>query len=444
MPELSKPKPGSTGFGGTLVYPQSVASSVPPLSASTFARKFRWQRTATRRALLADLWEARGFDTDVDDDADVVVAEREGETVTIGVVGPLALSPPDADVLVATGPITGRAESVATSTDTELLTPADIHEQLLYGVDREDGNRIAREYLDSELTVPPSTPDSGPDYSRVVVLVAIVVAVGAVVAISGVGGPLAGENVEQFPTPEPADQTSTESGGSSVSTATGDSTAAYPAGLDGSGVQNASELAAAHRTAIENRERRVETFYRGPGNTTTLPGIVQHEVTSYFHSSSRFNTTFQVVELQNGSHTNRTVRYWADGSYRHRLVETGNDSSYSQTPLPGRSIVVAVEAFVNRIYLGALTANETSVETVRQSGVTVHRITAAGDPEGYRDNVTDFRAVASVTPDGRLIRLRVEYRHVPTGDPVRIEVKYSKIDEVPPPPRPEWADERTG
>ena len=417
---------------------------MPPLSPSTFARKFRWQWPATQRALLADLWEARGFDTHVDDDADLVVAERDGERVSIGVVGPLGLSPPDADVLVATGPLSGRAESAASSTSAELLTPADVHEQLLYGVDREDANRIAREYLDTELTVPPSATDSGADYSRVVVLVAVVVAVGAVVAISGVGGPFAEERAEQFPTPEPAEQAPTEDGSSSVSTATDDSADAYPAGLDGSGVENASELAAAHRTAIENRERRVETSYRGPGNTTMLSGIVQHEVTSYFHSSSRFNTTFQVVELRNGSRTNRTVRYWADGSQRHRLVVTENDSSYSRTPLSERSIVVAVEAFVNRIYMGALTANETSVETVQKFGVTVHRIFAAGDPEGYRDNVTDFRAVASVTPDGRLIRLRVEYTHVPTGEPVRIEITYGEVDEVPPPPRPEWVDERTG
>lgn len=415
---------------------------MPPLSPSTFARKFRWQWPATQRALLADLWEARGFDTHVDDG--VVVAERDGETVTVGVVGPLALSPPDADVLVATGPGSGRAESAASATDAELLTPADVHELLLYGIDREDGTRIAREYLDTDLTVPPSEPDSGPDYSRAVVLAAVVVAVGAMVAISGVGGPFAEERPEQFPTPEPADQPPTEDGGSSVSTATDDSTDAYPAGLDGTGVRNASELAAAHRTAVENRERRMETRYRGPANTTTLPGIVQHEVTSYFHSSSRFNTTFQVVELENGSRANRTVRYWADGSQRHRLVETANGSSYSRTPLSGRSIVVAVETFVNRIYTGALTANETSVETVRQSGVTVHRIIAVGDPEGYRDQVTDFRAIASITPDGRLIRLRVEYTHVPTGEPVRIEVEYGDIDEVPPPPRPEWIDERTG
>ncbi|MGZ0746043.1 hypothetical protein [Haloparvum sp. AD34] len=416
---------------------------MPPLPPSTFARTFRWQWPATQRALLADLWAARGFETRLDDDG-LVVAERDGETVTIGVVGPLALSPPDADVLIATGPLSGRAGSATSATDAELLTPADVHELLLYGVDREDGNRIAHAHLDTDLTVPPSEPDSGPDYSRAVVLVTVVVAIGAVVAISGVGGPLAEERAEQFPTPEPADQAPTEDGSSSVSTATDDSADAYPDGLTGSGVRNASELAAAHRKAVENRERRVETRYRGPGNTTTLPGIVEHEVTSYFHSSGRFNTTFQVVELRNESRANRTVRYWADGSQRHRQVETETNSSYSRTPLSGRSIVVAVEAFVDRIYLGALTANETSVETVRQSGVTVHRIVAAGDPEGYRDNVTDFRAIASITPEGRLIRLRVEYTHAPTGEPVVIEVEYGKIDEVPPPPRPEWVDERTG
>lgn len=410
---------------------------MPPISASTVARKFRWLWPSERRDFLASLWEARGFDTHIDEGAGTVVAEREGETVEIGIVGPLALSPPDADVLVATRTV-GRAESVANSMGAELLTPADLREQLLYGVDRDVGSRLAREYLDAELTVAPREADGGLDRSRLVVLVAVVVAVGAVIAISGVGGPFAGEEADSFPTPEPAAPGATESSNTATATESNSVLGAYPPGLNGSGVQNASELAATHRAEVEGRQRRVEVRYRGPANTTTLPDVVDHTVTANVHSPGWFNSTFQVREVEHGSATDRTLRYWADGTRRHRLVETENDTSYSRSPLSGRSIVVAVESFVNRIYTGALAANTTRVTTVHQSGVTVHRITAMEEPEGYRDELTAFRAVALITNEGRLIRLDVEYTHVPTGEQVEIEVRYSKLDDVSPPPRPEW------
>jgi hypothetical protein len=124
----------------------------------TVGRAWRRLDEETRLSFLSALWAARGFETRVTDGR--VSAARDGR---VAVIVPSADPGPGdaraADALVTVRP-DGRSASPGArgrphrAGEPRHLTARDLRRLLLYAVDRGDGERLAREYLDLSLTVP--------------------------------------------------------------------------------------------------------------------------------------------------------------------------------------------------------------------------------------------------------------------------------------------------
>lgn len=407
---------------------------MPPLGTAAFARRFRALSASERRRFLAALWTARGYDTRVDDG--VVVAEADAETVRIDVAGRLSRADSDADVVVGLGDA-DRLRDRARDAGAEFLAPADLHHLLLYGIDRETGEPIAREHLGTSLSLPPREP---PD-RRVpagAALATVLVIVLAVAALSGVGLP-----VPDGSTAADAEPPTTEAAPAPTAT----ETAALPAGVSESGVTEPDEAITAHWRRVDGRSRRLAITYSGPANSSVFRDVVRHESEGALYRQDRFHvsTVDYVVREENGSQPETVTRTEFDSFATPEEVFTryhdGNETSYSTAPLSRRTTWNAMEGFAVQRYAEALRANDTTVDRVEGENRTLIRIEARGAAEGAAVDATGYAATIYLTTDGRLVRLAVTYTHEPTGETVRLSVTYTDLNEVAPPEPPDWIDE---
>jgi hypothetical protein len=192
---------------------------VQRVPAADLARAWHGLDGASRLSFLAAVWRARGFETRVVDGE--VRADPDGTDGTssvrirpvsgvrrwpLGAIGwAVGEETPVAIVESADSgaPATDRTDGTATSqprpgparddTPEGRLDAAAVRDLLLYGLDREDGERLAREYLDLSLTVP---EDAGVDHPGtdewdrtpgLAATVVVAIVIGAALA-GGVGG----------------------------------------------------------------------------------------------------------------------------------------------------------------------------------------------------------------------------------------------------------------
>ncbi|ESS03025.1 MAG: hypothetical protein A07HR67_02534, partial [uncultured archaeon A07HR67] len=128
-------------------------------SEAAFARQFRALSTAERRRFVAALWTARGWETSHETaEATLVVARRDGETRRIAVGTPV---PDDVDVVVDE---TGRSAAVRRRTEAtgaSRVSPADLRDKLLYGVDRDTADRLFCRHFGVDLAAAATTDAVG-------------------------------------------------------------------------------------------------------------------------------------------------------------------------------------------------------------------------------------------------------------------------------------------
>jgi hypothetical protein len=112
----------------------------PPPSREAFGAEYRSLSTAKRRAFIADLQEARGWETN--HEAAVVVA-TQGE-----VVRRIAVDQPDTDVpidvVVADDE---RLRSLADDRNADVLSPETLRDELFYALDRQEGWELFRNHF---------------------------------------------------------------------------------------------------------------------------------------------------------------------------------------------------------------------------------------------------------------------------------------------------------
>lgn len=413
---------------------------MPPIPASEFARRFRRLSAGERRRFIAALWTARGHETTVTDG--LVRAVSGGETNVIAVAGLLSRPPATADVVVGTRELSrlrGRAKAI----DAEYLSPRDLRDLLCFGVERATGARLAEEHLGIALwRASSSDADGGSVLRRAGVAGAVLAVAVTLFAVSGIGVPLVdGGDEASFETPAASDGTETaggEAGAASVG-ATPDPPETLPPGLDADGVENASLLVSIHRERIGENERRATVEYEGPTEDPLLRGVARHEATMAVHTEWRYRLSAASYDAENATEPSFASEEWGDGHQVHRLVNgSGQNRSYSARPRGEYGTVAAYESFVIDRLWEALTTERAHVSTMSANENALVAVTATGHPPGFGPNATDYRAQAVFTPEGRLVRLTVEYEHVPTGEPVRFAVRYRDVDDVPPPPQPDW------
>lgn len=134
-----------------------------PIPPSAFDDRLRALSQDALAAFVADVWAASGWETDVD--GPTVVASRDGTTQRLLVIpaarlqrlraAPETTGPVD---LVVTPQPSADAGLPRGTPEAPIVSPEDLRNRLLYAIDADTGDRLAREYLD----VPARSGDWGP------------------------------------------------------------------------------------------------------------------------------------------------------------------------------------------------------------------------------------------------------------------------------------------
>jgi hypothetical protein len=476
--------------------------SVP--SEAAFARRYRSLSAAERREFVAALWTARGWERARRADASNVVAvRRDGRERRVAVGTPV---PDDADTVVGDGsnpPLSASPRRRAEAVGATYLSPADLRERLLYGIDRDAADRLFRERFGVSLATAAATDGRGREgvrrrLSRVrraaatdgrgallavavaalsVAAVAVLVA-GGTPALAGVPGfgPAPGDAGPAAPSP-PADgeyaaaasaigtAESAERGAAALDgaaslgldeealTGTVGSTARTPPGVFLTGVYDPDALADAHvATAANLSSASVLLVASGPANATDVDaatagrvGIAGDGGVEMAVASAR---RYRLAGSANASIVNAThdgvVEVFADGDavYERAAGPAGVETrrvAPSAAPNATRLAATVAEEPIRRFLNG-------SDSTVRAAAteIPLYRIEVRGEPRALGDEVDDFRSVAFVTADGLVLELSATYVHEPTGERVRVAFRYDRLGDtaaVPPAWYPEVASE---
>jgi len=413
----------------------------------SFARRFRRLSDRQRRAFLAAVWSARGYETTVENDG--VTARRDDETLRIGLVGWWPRGDSEADLLVGTRD-TARARSYAADQGVEFLGPAEIRDLLLYGLDRAAAEGIVREWMDRPLSAfAAHTRDEGRPTSAVRAS-AYAVAVAALLVLAG-GAIFAGS----FGADTSADG-SVDASELATDTATPEPTDTKPAsGIDGSDAPFGDELLEAHREQLQNQSFTVTVRYTKPANSTPpvptlVPEVTRYERTVKIGAEGRASLSQTVVsERDNETARVRVRSYRRSGVVRTRVVEkneTGetNNATYTQlvrSPGPFVGTVLDTE----RTFLDALSTNETRMDTVRRTQEPYRRVrvTATGEPERWAQEAAEYRANAILTTEGRFVLLAASYVDPESGENVSLTITIGGVSttEVD---IPGWAERAAG
>lgn len=413
---------------------------MPTLDVDPFARRFRALSPSERRDFLAALWEARGTDVTIVNGTLIAVpdgespAEQGDSPIRLELVGLFPRGETDADVVIATRDST-RASAYAADNDADYLTPTDLHEFLLYGIDREVADDISRAHLGTPIEIP-EREHSPRSVVTPAVLLVVIVSIAAVGVLSGVWMPVTDDATLDTPsTPgETADTPTPESQKSEL----------YPPGFDADGVTDPEEAIDAHWRQVRDVQRSAAITYHGPENTSMFPRTIRHESEGTFEREGRFHvSTVDQLRLDGVTEEREFERYGADDEVLTRIMD-GNESRYSTAPRGDRTMWDSMEEFAVERYAEALRAAESSIEPITQSGMTLYRVDVTGPPDEARDEISAYEGTIFLTEEGRLVRVTVSYTHGPSNETVRLTVVYRDVGTATVPEGPDWAEDARG
>jgi hypothetical protein len=419
---------------------------MPVVSTRTFARWVgRLDRDGFAR-FVAALYAAGPADAEVRADGAVAVRRRGGgETLVLVPVasGPhlrVPRVPSDADALVLAAP-TRRLERVAAERGLDVVTPDDLRNHALYGLDRPDCERLFDRYFDASPTVRAAEDaasgrldavrarvEAAPLGSVAVVVVAALV----VTAVLGPFGPGVGPD---------SDEANVTAGGQvvvggSVESAEGRTDGLFPPGVGPTGVTDVETLAEAHADAVAGRSYRLVTRQTGTQDWT---GRVWHGAWQQVEVEAPTTYRYDVVGyIVAGSAGEELVQYsvYADGTYNY--VKTSDRGTDSFVRFPVRTDADGHGPFENRAADAIETYLNATRTTVSRSNWSLepYKVVATGTPLGLSErgtqNVTDYRATAYVGPDGYVSLLTATY-DVSRGNgtqTVSYRMEYAAMDDI--------------
>ena len=376
---------------------------------------------------VADLWTARGFETDRD--GAVVTARRGGETRVVYVLTGRAGAPSveaarPADVVVAPGR-RKNGETLAAAVNARFVDATGLAEMLRYAVERDVAADLCERHFDAApggLTLPPRgrvrRAVAGLEIKTVatVALALLVVAAGggAVLGLAdpGVAGDGAPDAAEAAATPGTVTspggdgpRTVTVNVGSSPTEAGGSNPAAVP-GVSKTGISNASRLARAHAATVAGTSSyTIWADYYAPEDGS--PGRVQYDVDVRVDGEQTVLRTSR--ETAGGTRSLLSTVYF-DGTDRYRVTNSGEELARLDARTPTatpRAVPVTNPAKMVRLYLA------TPESAVRPAGSDDpgerYRVQGTGRPGGLPDTVTDYEMTAVVDERGLVRTFEAEF-----------------------------------
>ncbi|AUX07844.1 hypothetical protein AArcSl_0189 [Halalkaliarchaeum desulfuricum] len=439
-------------------------------------RRFRALDADERLEFLAALWAARGFETTIQ--GEVIVASRDGDEVRIGatagsrihrlyadIVARISGSERGTQVDVLVDAFGDRSGFSSPRNDSvRRLAPTELRQLLAYGVDRETGDRLAREYLETPLVVEESTQSpvgSAVASPAVVALVVLAIAV-VVVSLSGVGLPGDPFDAREGPaTSGGASTTTWEDSASADASARSEVTeddrladrnSSLPPGLSLSGVEDATRLAHAHRRSLPT-SRTFEMAFEGPPDVVGYQGLVVTSTTWEAETSIRYRGATSATLANEDELHERGTDVFADGDREYiriheKEIENGVDDSGNETTGPGEYTYrdFQVGTFLSPTDTPSATripryldSNATRVEVATERTETRYVVFATEPPASLPDTVESYRARAIVRPDGVVLRLEVTYERSDVDRSVRYTQRVSKLDRTTVSP-PAWVE----
>ncbi|SFR68944.1 hypothetical protein [Halogeometricum limi] len=443
---------------------------MPVVPTRTFAGWLRRLDGPRFAAFVADLHATRGVGATVRDDGTVALDDGR---VLATVSGRRRLRTPrvaaDADAVVA-ATVSPRLARLAARRDLAVVDASDLRDLALYGIDRSETERLFAEYFDASPVVaaPEPTDSAASRLARVgdtsAASVAAVVLVGLVVA--ALLGPFG-------PGVAPADDDAARAGsgpvvvGASDPASDGSEDELFPPGIGATGVVDAETLAAAHADSVAGRSYRLivhesgtrgwnDRVWRGVWQQAEVenPRHFRYTVTGYVESAAENDSARGV---QNGTAESagdtdgdgdELVQYtaYADGELVYVRTELRNESFYRYPVYTDENGHGLFERRAARNVERYLDAPETTVTREPRDLYPFH-VVATGTPPSLPDaeNVSDYRAEATVGTDGFVSLLIVSYDRTRGNETrtVTYRLEYATMDRVNV-SRPTWYDRAVG
>ncbi len=397
---------------------------MPPVPAETFASELRSLPASDRTAFVAAIWRARGWETAVEDG--VVDAERDGERRRIRVVDPGRFGTPElegVDTLVAARDRDAVAAAAAEA-GVAYVPPGELHDLLLYGIDREAAAELYAEWFDRPLErsvaadaaestaagllepVRAARPAIG-ENRRVVVALLLVVLVGAVAA----GPPLTGDG---GPTPSPitaADVTAEDADGGAIDPESPTPTAmpGLGPGISRAGVVDPVALADAHVDGVRNRSRVVSWSLTSPADATTGADTFRN-ATVRIANTTHYEQERLIVQ---GNDSERiTDDIYAGGTDVFRRIAFPDRTRYERYDLaeyPATGFDANVETYLYRYFAGTEQAVVTCAIEY-ETDCPTYRVEIDGHPPSVlQGEVGDYEALLIVSDRGVITTIRASY-----------------------------------
>lgn len=436
-------------------------------------------RSLTRPGLVefvAALFEARGYDTHVEEGA--VVATDAGQTIRIGVTSHSLLrdlgvgrsNAAEGDLLVAPNGLADRP------TGDRVLDASDLREMLLYAIDRPTATQLCARHLGAppeELT-PTATARgrrwlsgaSSPDRTAtdatipvvvvsVIVLVGVMAVAGAVGSPSGVGAGVFGAGAGHDPSAPQTDS----AGGTNSSTDDGvnwsavrvsrtpppnqvvvgdpdpsePTTTGPPDGVD----RPPARFVATHERALENRSYRLRVHVRSH-YLGDVSGAGERRTTVARVAGDRFVST-ETISVANQTRRDRAV--YRDGDDWYVVDGPRGDATYRRFDGPGPlagSSPGDLGATLLKRYLSAPDLRVVGPIATRNGSVFWVSGREPPTVSGFED-VREYAVSATLSRSGVVTNLTARF-DVPTSAGflrVTVEIQYDRLGEATV-PTPEW------
>jgi len=422
-----------------------------PPTLAEFTARFRALDPDRQAAFVADLFAAAGWETERDGRAVVATARGETRRLAVG-------RPPDREVdavvsvpsrtAALLGRLAGRPTALAGGTETTEDSSVDVatlHERLLYAVDRDRAARLYRTHFDAEFDTGPRRDGLEPVGRTVLAALLVVALVGSAAAAfalsAGTDAAATGADVEG----------GTDTGGGAAQPeSAGTPEEDRPTVVPPSEVEDSDGLLRAHRRAIDGIPVEMRAQFRGPrflmGFDTRRSGYDPNDKVS-FTVRAESPTSYYVVRRINFSGNDLTsvdARYerYADGATEHRRLEEEGAVEYDRWSLSSvRGGPETVDSWSRLLVERYMNTTDRRVEVVQAGLITRYRVVATGEPRALNHATRDYRAVATVRPDGLITALHVTYVHPGTGAPVDVRLQYNTRAVAVEPP--DWYSERS-
>lgn len=420
-----------------------------PIPKAAFAARLRGLSPDQFAEFVAALWEAREYDTRITGDR--VYVSRDGDQRELlihhvaghwrntldrlpGEWGSTALTVSDADIVVTTASA-GRTRRLDAAIETRVIGIDTLRELLLYAIDPQQGDTIARQYLDrpargpDEATTTDWTATHG---SRIAVLGAIALTVlvltGGIIGtpgmtgVFGIGAQPIGNGTSGTPIETPQAPSTSPATATVSMTPTSEPTP-LPPGLNATGLIDPEALIDAHMETIVGRSYTWTLTYQV--FVRNARSVERREVVRVRRQSRYVTNVSGNTRKTDRADPTATVSAYGGGGFRYTKRETDNETRYQRTALTYRNdrsrYAVRSRVLLAKFLWGNHSAR---VSETQRDGDTVYILTLV---DSTTDEDVSTTTTAVIEPNGFIRSLR--WKSVATGqDQISVVISFRYTD----------------